>query len=81
MPLASERLLWDVPDGSEAQIDRVSDSAGETLRYLGELGIKPGARLHVLSRGPVNGPLMIRLPDGAGETAISRELAEAVWVA
>ena len=81
MPQTSERLLWDVPAGSEAEVDRVSDSAGETLRYLGELGIKPGVRLSVLGRGPVNGPLLIRLPDGASETAISRELAEAVWVA
>lgn len=81
MPLSSERLLWDVPEGSEAKVDRVSDSAGETLRYLARLGIKPGVRLAVVGRGPVNGPLMIKLADDSDPTAISRELAEAVWVA
>ena len=80
MPPASERKLWDVDDGEPAAIERVADSDAEALRYLDTLGMRPGARLEVLGRGPVGGPLMIKVEGSQKEHAISRELAEAVWV-
>ncbi len=80
MPPASERKLWDVDDGQPAAIERVADSDDEALRYLATLGMRPGTRLEVLSRGPVGGPLMIKVEGSQKEHAISRELAEAVWV-
>lgn len=78
MPAASQRKLWDVRDGEPAAIERVADSSAEVLRYLGRVGMRPGARLEVVSRGPIDGPLMIKVH--GKEHAISRELAEAVWV-
>jgi DtxR family transcriptional regulator, Mn-dependent transcriptional regulator len=78
MPPASERTLWDVGDGEPAAIERVRDSDAEALRYLDSLGMRPGAALEVVGRGPVGGPLMIKV--GGEQHAISRELAEAVWV-
>jgi DtxR family Mn-dependent transcriptional regulator len=78
MPPASHRRLWDVDDGEPAAIERVADSDAEALRYLDSLGMRPGARLEVLSRGPVGGPLMIKVR--GEEHAISRQLAETVWV-
>lgn len=78
MPPAPRRRLWDVEDGAAAEVERVPDSDPEALRYLDSLGMRPGAQLEIAGRGPVGGPLMIRV---AGEQhAISRELAEAVWV-
>jgi DtxR family Mn-dependent transcriptional regulator len=85
MPVASERSLWSVPPGETAAVERVSDTVPEALRYLARVGIRPGAAVEVVDRGPLNGPLYVRLcasPEETTETnALSRELAEAVWVA
>jgi Fe2+ transport system protein FeoA len=59
----------------------VPDHESEALRYLDRLGIRPGARLEVVGRGPGSGPLFVRVEGEADEVrALSKELAEAVWV-
>jgi Fe2+ transport system protein FeoA len=72
--------LWDVVDGQPAAIERVADRDAEALRYLDELGMRPGVRVDVIGRGPVGGPLMVKVAGSPKEHAISRELAEVVWV-
>lgn len=42
-------------DPSRARSDRDPDF----LRYLDEIGIRPGARVHVVTRGPFDGPLTL----------------------
>ena len=82
-PPPPERTLWACSDGDPLTVDRVSDSDASALRYLAELGIRPGARAEVRGRGPIGGPLFVRVErDGVlgEEQAISKELAEAVWV-
>jgi DtxR family transcriptional regulator, Mn-dependent transcriptional regulator len=80
VPTAVGRLLWTVPDGERVSVDRVSDSEAEILRYLDEIGLRPGASVEVVRKGPVSGPLYVRV-DGQDESeALSRELAEAIWV-
>lgn len=82
MPDASETLLWDIEDGREVKVDRVSDGVSEALRFLAEAGIRPGTIVQVLKRGPVNGPLFVSVAGAPDDVhALSRELAEAVWVA
>jgi Fe2+ transport system protein FeoA len=62
-------------------VGRVPDHEAEALRYLDRLGIRPGARLEVVGRGPVSGPLFVRVEgDGDEVQALSKELAESVWV-
>lgn len=81
MPEPSERRLWDVGEGESAEVDHVSDQVSEALRYLGEIGMKPGTTVEVVRRGPLEGPLFVKVRGGSGETeALSKELAEAVWV-
>jgi DtxR family Mn-dependent transcriptional regulator len=80
MNVASDRRLWDVAVGNEVGVERVSDDRAEALRYLADAGIKPGARVEVIGRGPVEGPLFVRAQDSDVEIALSRELSEAVWV-
>ena len=80
MPPASHRKLWDVLDGEAVAITRVSDRDANALRYLDELGMRPGALVDVVGRGPVDGPLMIKVAGSVKEHAISRGLAEAIWV-
>jgi len=78
VPPTSGRTLWDAPDGLSVIVERVSDADSEVLRHLAQIGVKPGAEAHVVRRGPVGGPLFIEVRDR--EQALSREVAEAVWV-
>ena len=73
--------LWDGPVGRPLVVERVSDAEPEALRYLAGLGIGLGTVVEVAGRGPVGGPLFVRV-SGVGEpgTALSREMAEAIWV-
>ena len=78
MRAAATRRLWDLDAGEAAEVDRVPDDAAEALRYLADSGIRPGAPVEVIGRGPLDGPLFVRA-GGSDEVALSRELAEAVW--
>ena len=46
--------------GSRGTFVRVSDSSPEMLRYLGERGISPGSRFHIVAREPFDGPVSVR---------------------
>jgi DtxR family Mn-dependent transcriptional regulator len=61
------RSLADCEDGEAVVLARVSDSDPEMLRYLGDRGIEPGARLEVVGREPFGGPLNVRVGKGKGE--------------
>ena len=78
MPERSERRLWDVDEGRTVSIERVPDFDADALRYLAETGIVPGSRVEVVRRGPIGGPLFVRIGDA--EHALSKELTEAIWV-
>ncbi|MGH2749333.1 MAG: metal-dependent transcriptional regulator [Actinomycetota bacterium] len=81
MPHAPARRMWDLSDGESAAIERVSDETTEVLSYLGDLGIRPGTEVEIVGRGPVSGPLFLKVSGGPDEVqALSKELAESVWV-
>jgi DtxR family Mn-dependent transcriptional regulator len=83
--LAPGPTLLETPAGEEGTVSRVSDRDPDQLRYLGSLGIVPGARVAVLEHLPFEGPVRIRvLADGDGDGAehvLGRTLAEAVRLA
>jgi DtxR family Mn-dependent transcriptional regulator len=78
MPAPEHRRLWDVSDGASTHVDRVPDDDPEVLRYLQDIGMKPRAALRVLRRAPATGPLFVEIE--GDENAVSRQLAEAIWV-
>lgn len=81
MPKSSRRSLWDVGDGVSARVEQVPDSHPEALRYLAEVGVLPGSKVTVVSRGPIGGPLFVRInADETAPAALSKEVAEAIWV-
>jgi DtxR family Mn-dependent transcriptional regulator len=82
MPAGLGKLLWDTADEQRVTVAAVSDVIPEALRYLGDLGIRPGTTLVIVGRGPIGGPLFVRLCEGGDDTphALSREIAESVWV-
>lgn len=71
--------LDDLAAGDRARVARVSDEDAERLRYLGSLGIVPGALVHVLRRAPYGGPILL-VADGT-ERQIGPELASHVVMA
>lgn len=80
MPAPSDMRLWDAETGAVVTVDRVSDHDPEGLRYLAEAGIRPGSHVEVVRRGPVGGPLFVTTGESGAECALSKELAETVWV-
>jgi DtxR family Mn-dependent transcriptional regulator len=52
--------LTELEPGETATFVRISDSDPEMLRFLGERGIVPGARLELVERQPFDGPLFVR---------------------
>ena len=78
VPAVSDTRLLDLEPGRAAMVSRVSDRDPEQLRYLGGLGLRPGAEVAVLERLPFDGPLRVRVD--ADVHVIGRPLAEAVSV-
>lgn len=63
--------LVSAPAGSRFLVERVSDRDPGALRYLAELGVRPGVELAVDRQEPYGGPLWVtvRRPDSGGEQA------------
>lgn len=71
--------LAQVDTGSEVTVSGVTEQMPEILRYLGQVGVRPGVRLRVVEKAPLGGPVTI---DVDGERhAISLELARMVMIA
>jgi DtxR family Mn-dependent transcriptional regulator len=70
--------LVDLAPGTAARVARVSDRDPEQLRYLGGLGIKPGAVVTVLERLPFEGPIKVEV--AGSEHILGRPLAAIVNV-
>ena len=72
------RSLADLEPGRAGRVVQVSDDDGARLRYLGGLGLVPGAQVTVVDRAPFGGPITVRV--GAGECQVGPALAAVVMV-
>ena len=70
--------LAQIEAGRSATVSGVTEEIPEMLRYLGEVGLRPGVELFVVEKAPLGGPVTIAL-DGK-QHAISLELARMVMV-
>ncbi len=61
-----------VPTGTRFRVERVSDRDSEALRYLGALGVVPGAVLEVQEQAPFAGPRWVEV--GGQRHALSAQL-------
>jgi DtxR family transcriptional regulator, Mn-dependent transcriptional regulator len=68
--------LAGAPVGVGFRVERVSDRDSAALRYLADLGIRPGAILEIEERAPFGGPLWVRL--GGDRHALGAPLTRAV---
>jgi DtxR family Mn-dependent transcriptional regulator len=78
-PPRVDRKLADVPSGGFTRIVDVAEDVPEMLRFLDEVGLRPGAVVEVAARGPLGGPITLTGPNG--RHAISLELARLISVA
>jgi DtxR family Mn-dependent transcriptional regulator len=78
MAPVNDQPLSDAPVGVSAVLRRVKTDDGDKLRYLAELGLRPGVPVKILNRAPFNGPL--RLHANGQENVIGTELAKALRV-
>ncbi len=74
-------LLADLPSGALAAVSRIADQTPEVLRYLSELGLKPGASIAVVQHSPLNDTLTIRIGEDKRAThTISAQIARKVLI-
>jgi DtxR family Mn-dependent transcriptional regulator len=71
--------LAQLAPGEDARVFGVTEELSEILRYLGEIGLRPGADVRVLEKAPLGGPITIAMSTGVRH-AISLELARMVTV-
>jgi DtxR family transcriptional regulator, Mn-dependent transcriptional regulator len=78
----TRRTLSDVGAGENVRVRMVMDDDGDRLRYLAELGIRPGSIIRLLDRAPFDGPITLWVGDGAGGVtrAVGPALAAQVFV-
>jgi DtxR family transcriptional regulator, Mn-dependent transcriptional regulator len=70
--------LNEAPIGNPATLVEVPDGDPELLRYLGELGLRPGTAIRVLAAEPFGGPLTLRV--AGAERILGRAVAERLLV-
>ena len=61
VPNIADTTLAELEPGARATVSRVSDDDRAQLRYLGELGIRPGVVVEMVERHPFDGPLLVRV--------------------
>lgn len=64
--------------GAVSRLQRVHTQDGDRLRYLGSLGLYPGACVTVVARSPFDGPLTLDI-DGRREV-LAHDLAQLLFV-
>ena len=70
--------LAEVEAGERAVLRRVSDEDPAALRYLADLGLRPGAEIEVIDQAPFEGPVRIRV--AGAEQVIGRRFAATLQV-
>lgn len=82
----SAPTLADLAPNQPAQVKRVPDSDPALLRYLGEIGLVPGAQVVVTEHAPFDGPVFLTIGsrsdpgDLAERRVIGRDLARRILV-
>lgn len=77
-PVINGEPLAQVPEGRRVKVHSVTEELPEILRYLGDIGVRPGAALKVVQKAPLGGPVTIEV--AGSRHAISLELAAMVMV-
>ncbi len=76
------RTLAEAAPGEQVRVRRVHDKEPERLRYLAELGIRPGSVVRILDKAPFDGPITLWVDEAGGgaSRAVGVGLAEQVFI-
>ncbi len=74
----SNTALASLPPGAAVKLQRVHTQDGERLRYLGSLGLYPGACVVVIARSPFDGPLTLEV--NGQRQILAYDLAQLLFV-
>jgi DtxR family transcriptional regulator, Mn-dependent transcriptional regulator len=77
-PVTRGEPLAQVPEGTRARVESVTEEFPEILRYLAEIGLRPGVEITLEQKAPLGGPLTVAV--NGSRHAISLELAGLVTV-
>lgn len=75
-PVQLGEPLAQLDAGSNVTVCGVTEVPPEMLRYLGEIGLRPGTRVRIVEKAPLGGPVTIAIGDRT--IAISLELARMI---
>jgi DtxR family Mn-dependent transcriptional regulator len=78
-PVRTGHPLAQHDEGSVALVSGVTDEVPEILRYLDNVGLRPGSSVRIVDKAPLGGPVTIEVNEA--RHAISLELARMVIVA
>lgn len=78
MPRLEDRPLTTLLPGAKGRISRVRTRDPARLRYLGQIGLRPGTAFELVSLAPFEGPLVLAGADR--EWTLGREIAGVLWV-
>lgn len=76
-PKLSRMSLIDLSESEEGVVEYVAGGRGLTMRLI-SLGIVPGVKVKVVRRGPVGGPILLKV--NTSEVAIGRGMAARIYV-
>ncbi len=63
MPRVIDHPLTEAQAGQDYIISRANSHDEEMLKYLDTLGLKPGARIHLIEQAPFEGPLKVNVSE------------------
>lgn len=79
LPGDQSRRLTELAVGTRATVAQVLAQDADRLRYLGSLGLRPGAAVEIVAREPFQGPLTVRV--GNARHVLDTRLAQTISVA
>jgi DtxR family Mn-dependent transcriptional regulator len=71
--------LAQVESGKRVKVSGVTEQMPEILRYLAQVGLRPGVKVKVIEKAPLGGPITVEV--NGNRHAISLELARTVMIA
>ncbi len=78
-PVPSSGLtLADLAAGEQAEVERVFEEDQDLLRFLEDIGLRPGATVRMLRHGPSRG--VLELSVGQASAAIGYPAARRIWI-
>jgi len=70
--------LSKLSEEDQSVVAKITEEVPEMLRYLGSLGLKPGASVKILKKAPFDGPITLEV--GSAVHAISHQTASIIQV-